>query len=572
MYIQEIPTLPPSVVPVPTAIPVFIGYTQKAIVDGSQWNYSTKGATDPVRVESLLDFTTIFGGAYIGGQYTDLYTVELGQSGFTITNNNLGYNLYTNLQMFYANGGGTCYIISVGSYNDAIAFTDISNAIDKAEKVDEITLVVIPEATDINITDPQFKNLNDEMLAHCAKMQDRFALLDVKHKLTNTIALDASDFRNGAVGINNLSYGAAYYPPLNTTIVRPFQDYNVKIVDSRVPQVYIDPYTNLFSLKNGFAAYATIIPGAATSGQTFTINGVQFKAGVDFAASPSLYSAVTLRDAINNNPLLNSSVVAITAGHSSGYLAVIARNSDFLGSNYTIASSNDSTLLYSPTSSGNFNGYTSLTGQDVGLYNSILAELNSNLLTLHPGATMAGIYTSIDNSRGVWKAPANVSVNGIDVPSVPMTDDDQSILNVDSNAGKSIDAIRTFKGRGTLVWGARTLDGNSNDFRYVNVRRTLIFIEHSCKLASEFVVFEPNDKGTWIRVKGMISNFLNNVWRDGGLVGDKPDQAYFVKVGLGETMTAQDILEGRLIVTIGLAISHPAEFIILQFEHKLQEA
>jgi hypothetical protein len=156
--------------------------------------------------------------------------------------------------------------------------------------------------------------------------------------------------------------------------------------------------------------------------------------------------------------------------------------------------------------------------------------------------------------------------------SVILTEEDQAYLNVDAGSGKSIDAIRNFTGRGILVWGARTLDGNSNEWRYINVRRLFIMAEESCKKATEFVVFEPNDKNTWIRVKGMISNFLTGLWRDGALAGDKPDQAFFVRVGIGETMTAQDILEGKMIVVIGMAAVRPAEFIILQFEHKLQEA
>lgn len=97
-------------------------------------------------------------------------------------------------------------------------------------------------------------------------------------------------------------------------------------------------------------------------------------------------------------------------------------------------------------------------------------------------------------------------------------------------------------------------------------------VEESSKKASEFVVFEPNDKNTWNRVKGTIGNFLTTLWRDGALTGDKPEQAFFVKVGLNETMTAQDILEGKMIVQIGLAAVRPAEFIILQFMHKVQEA
>jgi phage tail sheath protein FI len=150
--------------------------------------------------------------------------------------------------------------------------------------------------------------------------------------------------------------------------------------------------------------------------------------------------------------------------------------------------------------------------------------------------------------------------------------DQQADLNVDATSGKSINAIRTFTGRGTLVYGARTLAGNDNEWRYIPVRRLYIFIEESVKKATEFVVFEPNDANTWLRAKTMIENFLSKLWRDGALAGAKPEEAFFVRVGLGQTMSAQDILEGRLIIEIGLAAVRPAEFIILKFSHKLQES
>jgi phage tail sheath protein FI len=106
----------------------------------------------------------------------------------------------------------------------------------------------------------------------------------------------------------------------------------------------------------------------------------------------------------------------------------------------------------------------------------------------------------------------------------------------------------------------------------VPVRRFFIFVEESVKKATEFVVFEPNDANTWLRVKTMIENFLSKQWREGALAGASPDEAFFVKVGLGETMTPQDILEGRMNIEIGMAAVRPAEFIILKFSHKLQES
>jgi hypothetical protein len=145
-------------------------------------------------------------------------------------------------------------------------------------------------------------------------------------------------------------------------------------------------------------------------------------------------------------------------------------------------------------------------------------------------------------------------------------------LNVDAVSGKSINAIRSFTGKGTLIFGARTLAGNDNEWRYVSVRRFFNMVEESTKKATEPFVFEPNDANTWVRVQGMIENFLTTLWRQGALQGAKPEHAYYVAVGLGKTMTALDILEGRMIVEIGLAVVRPAEFIILRFSHKLAES
>ena len=145
-------------------------------------------------------------------------------------------------------------------------------------------------------------------------------------------------------------------------------------------------------------------------------------------------------------------------------------------------------------------------------------------------------------------------------------------LNVDPTAGKSINAIRAFTGKGTLVWGARTLAGNDNEWRYVSVRRLFNTIEESAQKATAFAVFEPNDATTWLKVKAMIEAYLFGLWQQGALAGPTPESAYFVNVGLGKTMTAQDILEGRMIVEIGIAAVRPAEFIIIRFMHKLQEA
>jgi phage tail sheath protein FI len=203
---------------------------------------------------------------------------------------------------------------------------------------------------------------------------------------------------------------------------------------------------------------------------------------------------------------------------------------------------------------------------------NMATAVKKELSKIPPSGAVAGIYARVDNARGVWKAPANESINSVIGPVTNISHDEQASLNVDTVAGKSINAIRVFTGRGTLVWGARTLKGNDNEWRYVSVRRFFNMVEESSKKATEPFVFEPNDANTWIKVQAMIENFLTNLWRQGALQGAKPEHAFYVSVGLGKTMTPIDILEGRMIVEIGMAVVRPAEFIILRFSHKMAES
>lgn len=206
------------------------------------------------------------------------------------------------------------------------------------------------------------------------------------------------------------------------------------------------------------------------------------------------------------------------------------------------------------------------------LFKTLIDRVKNSVTEMPPSGAIAGVYTDVDATRGVHKAPANVSLSSV----VGLTDiishEEQEDLNVDVVAGKSINVIRPFTGKGILVWGARTLAGNDNEWRYVSVRRFFNMVEESTKKATDQFVFEPNDANTWTKVKAMIENFLINQWRAGALAGSTPEQAFFVRVGLGQTMTAQDVLEGKMIVEIGMAAVRPAEFIILRFSHKMQEA
>ena len=152
---------------------------------------------------------------------------------------------------------------------------------------------------------------------------------------------------------------------------------------------------------------------------------------------------------------------------------------------------------------------------------------------------------------------------------VNVSNHEQEGLNIPLD-GKAINAIRSFPGKGVLVWGARTMDSNSQDWRYISVRRTVSMIELSIKYVVESFVFAPNDSNTWSMLKAMITNFLTNRWNEGALAGATPEDAFSVEVGLGSTMTAEDILEGYLRIFVKIAVTRPAEFIVITFEQQMQ--
>ena len=150
----------------------------------------------------------------------------------------------------------------------------------------------------------------------------------------------------------------------------------------------------------------------------------------------------------------------------------------------------------------------SIQSTQTAVYNQVKTRLAQQRVILPPSAAIAGIYARVDRDRGVWKAPANVSVSSVIGPVSKISHQAQEDLNVDPTAGKSINAIREFTGKGTLVWGARTLAGNDNEWRYVPVRRLFNLIEESTQKATAFAVFEPNDATTWLKVKAMIESYL----------------------------------------------------------------
>ncbi len=453
VYVEEISLLPPSVAQVETAIPAFIGYTQRNTYNGQSL------LNKPTRIKSLKDFETIFGAA----QNTTFTINIVTQDGSDTLNGDIAdpgpsFRMNYALEMYFSNGGGPCYIVSTGTYDtaDTSNNTQMVNGLNAVRKEDEPTILVFPDAAALSAG---YYSLYTAALTQCGELMDRVVLIDPDIS-DDTAAFSTIEtaFRNG-VGTNYLSYGAAYFPNLRTSM-------NYRLDESTQ------------------------------------------------AVSGGLVDTFVLRDDDN---------VASSVFH-----------------------------------------------QNNELYHEIKNALAKISVILSPSSAIAGVYALVDRTRGVWKAPANVSLNKVKEPMVKIDDEDQKDMNVTSS-GKSVNAIRTFTGKGTLVWGSRTLAGNDNEWRYISVRRFFNMVEESTKKASAQFVFEPNDANTWAKVKSMISNFLTLQWRAGALMGSKPEESFFVKVGLGETMTADDVLNGRMIVEIGMAVVRPAEFIILRFSHFMNE-
>jgi len=175
-----------------------------------------------------------------------------------------------------------------------------------------------------------------------------------------------------------------------------------------------------------------------------------------------------------------------------------------------------------------------------------------------PSGHVAGIYARTDARRGVHKAPANEVVRGALDLVYKVTREEQGELN---RAG--VNCIRFFPDAGIRVWGARTLAGESSEWRYINVRRLFNMIEESIGAGTRWVVFEPNDARTWKTIERDVRAFLTTVWRDGALKGDAPGKAFFVKCD--EETNPPDVIDaGRLVTEIGIAPVKPAEFIIFR--------
>jgi hypothetical protein len=510
VYINETDAFGKSVVPVATAVPAFIGYTPQASYEGKSYSNIPQQITSLAQFQAIYCYSSPAAPAAPLKQYNPEYYLvkekkepekgdymQIGADFYSIVPDpNTIYFLYNSIKLFYENGGGTCYIVSVGKYgapsrkpmkpggqiiNANVQLNDLMGGLALLKNEEAPTMYICPEATLLAVEDNG--TLMQYMLLQNEEMGTAISIFDViggRNPDPILYTNDIETFRNNT-GTNGLKYGTAYYPFVGTSIMQ-----NTDI-----------DYTNLF--------------------------------GGDIKQ---------LEPIINPADAPNQRVATILENLSS----------------LTVKQNNQALTNASKT------------------YALIIKHVLSDVNMMPPSGGMAGVITTTDNQIGPWQAPANVSMVGVATLPIRLSESQQANLNIDAISGKSINALRFFNGLGILIWGARTLDGNSLDWRYLPVRRTMTFLEQSCKLAAHAYVFEPNDKNTWTGVIAMISSFLNGIWKDGGLRGTAAADAFSVSCGLGSTMTPEDILNGLMNVAVKVAIVHPAEFIVLNFSQEMAKS
>lgn len=651
VYIKEISIFPPSVAEVATAIPCFLGYTEMAR-EQTPDDLLMKGK----KIRSIAEFQQYYGGAPPLENISVTLDATNSPSNVSLTNN---YYLYDSLRMFFNNGGGQCYIISIGKYPDSPSIgttspkVGIKGGLEVLRKIDEPTMIVCPDAT---LTGTELYTFAQDALRQAGDLMDRVAILDTAD--SGDLDQDVNDFRN-AIGINNLKYGAAYTPWLKARFPKNIRYRNISLQRSSGSAVLLENLTPtqeikdlIAELNSAVAATDDIIdgiiddnngagdypqktlqdefderldthdaaqPGFANIGDYRTSLRTLYDLIIDIGRDIQEFEA-SLTDSANWKMQTDTASIISNYGLEDEMQRLFHNSVAFDGTAIVTGTkfTNDVQPFWAATNSGDggaidlaytnaaddaargqlarnaaieifgtFNGAvneilstsesyeTALSDglkESFGTYKSILTKIDEALNVLPPSGAIAGIYAFVDNKRGVHKAPANVSLNGVQGLTQQIDFALQEDLNVDVNAGKSVNAIREFAGKGILVWGARTLAGNDNEWRYVPVRRFFNMVEESVKKSTYWAVFEPNDANLWVRIKAMIENYLIEKWKEGALAGATPEDAFFVKCGLGLTMTPQDILEGRLNVEIGMAVVRPAEFIILKFSHKMQES
>jgi hypothetical protein len=602
VYVAELSAFPPSVIGVPTAVPIFIGYTETAQDPATGQSLYLRATP----IGSMDEFRRYFGGGFTaqgvlvpwlleasGGPASTTPAIgsdfEAGSSDGTDTRTRrfvvataqaaggplsfvAQFNLFQALQLFYANGGGDCLVISVANYQGtqdngqptagaapaAISRNDLLAGLAVARDTRGGTMLVVPEAcllfdstTSDGVTSYSYDDyaaVTAEMIEQAGDLQDRMAILDLPgalipdNRTVDALQETANAFYAAvAPAAAGFSYAACYAPALATSLLDKGSMTYASLKGSAQTMKLMN---NLLTTQ----ALALWSKAGGQSGATYSSTFVNVAAHIAAAFPVPPEDVIATADA-----------PAGTTGVTKGAPHLLV----------SMTPSSTPPLVPVPATDAETITLDNFLTNTLPLLGTIKQILASQLNVAPPSGAVAGIYAQSDNQIAVWNAPANLAVASVIQPVIALNDAEQGGFNVPAN-GNAINILRDFRGRGTVVWGARTLDGNSEDLRYIQVRRTLIYVEQSIKSALQSFAFAPNDAHSWASATAMISSFLTGLWTQGGLMGSKAEEAFTVSCGLGSTMTEQDLVDGRMIVSVCLQIVRPAEFITLDFEQAMQ--
>jgi phage tail sheath protein FI len=641
VYVTEFPAFPPTASGVSTAVPCFIGYTAKAEDPVTKKQLTLQA----VPVVSMADYASYFGG---GKSLAANYHVSFAASGSAAASSpdfkalsaqiqsdkitlagllpctvalqagddlKSQYNMYLSMQMFYANGGGFCYIISVGDYSQDKKKEALLAGLEEARALHDATILVVPDAC--LLSDSDYIAVVTAMLGQAGDLRNRMAIVDLPQISTvhdaKKLKSKADAFYTGISSAQDaFSYGAAYGPALQSSFFSAEDlDFQVladpadadqpkfnltmnHLLTSQAVGLYLSDPGKLNDVLDKIAS-AYPIEKSASQPEALDASKLTQICNADDRAilrkeegDPSFEATIGALKCLATITLpLEAPATAPPAGgdpptegtgegteggtgeQGSQPQAPPAPTGDGAAGQPTKG------LCAIRSKEGSSGSQINNANLDKYLNNATpflqqVEQVVANRINITPpSALLAGVWTKSDANNGVWNAPANIPLNMVVRPLVILNDQDQGDYNMPPN-GQSISILRALPGRGTVVWGARTLDGNSNDTRYIQVRRTLIYIEQSIKRSLQSFVFAANDAKTWTTVTSMIGNFLTTLWQAGGLMGTKPEEAFSVACGVPTTMTGLDVLNGYMIVNVSLQLIRPAEFIELTFTQRMQ--
>lgn len=562
VYVEEsLNALAPSVGPNSTTVAAFIGA-------------SDRGPLTPTLVTSWSDYASKYG--------TWNTTTKLNDGVDTITNNNL---LPTAVRLFFDNGGANCYIkrVTAGTPLSATrTFTAPSSTTGSVTAIAassgtvtfstaSTTGLAVGDVVTITGATSVGYNLSSAVITAISAGVS-FAVASTATGTTSTATWTRQAPIASITAKNPGQWGNSVFVTIVSSAITSRKDVVVAYPDI---ETVVETFTDVTFTNPTDARYAinfinsrsnyVVAASIATTAEPSNVSIQPLVAG-SIGTSPTstdIASAVSSFDTVLNSLVLNAPGVWTNTDVASLLSYAESRDDVFviIDPGYTAGSRTPLnaagqlalSLTYTPTSLG------AVYYPHVTIGDPTVSTSGARLLA-NPGGAIAGLFATTDSSRGVFKAPAGLSARLADVVAVePLTNAELDSLN---SAAVPVNPIRYIPGSGFVVMGSRTIKAGYVD-RYVPVRRTLIYLRKALTDLTQYAVFEPNDAVLWRSLNATVSAFLSDFWTQGGLRGDTPSSAYFVKCD-GELNTLSVIDEGKVIIEVGVALQRPAEFVVIK--------